>query len=218
MILGIYGASGLGREILELARIVNEREQKWDDFIFIDDGTVPAFVGGCETYTYNTAKEKFGSELEITMGIGEPTTRGKLFSSIKSDGIPMPTLIHPNVHIPASATIGQGVIIQDGCFISVNVTIEDYVFMQPRCSVGHDCVLHEGCIISTYDSIGGAVSIGRYAFLGMSVAVKQLVVIGDYSIVGMGSMVFKDVEDEMIVMGNPARAIKRNEEHRVFGH
>ena len=34
MILGIYGAGGLGREVLELARIINT----WEKIIFIDDG------------------------------------------------------------------------------------------------------------------------------------------------------------------------------------
>ena len=34
MILGIYGSGGLGREVLELARIINT----WEKIIFIDDG------------------------------------------------------------------------------------------------------------------------------------------------------------------------------------
>ena len=217
-VLGIYGASGLGREVLELAKIINAKESKWEQFIFIDDGDVPPVVEGCKVYKYDEAKQEYSRVLEIAMGIGEPTTREKLFAKIKNDSIPTPALIHPETYIPDSTVIGNGVIIQAGCFISVGVTIKDYAFLQPMCAVGHDCILDEGCIISTYDSIAGAVHIGRCSYLGMSVAVKELLTIGDYAIIGMGSVVFKDIPDEMIAMGNPARPIKKNEDHKVFGH
>ena len=38
MILGIYGAGGLGREVLELATIINSQTNKWDD---IENVSVP---------------------------------------------------------------------------------------------------------------------------------------------------------------------------------
>lgn len=218
MVLAIYGASGLGREVLELAKIINGNEKKWDEFIFVDDGDVPEVVDDCVVYKFDAAREKYGSDLEIAMGIGEPITRGKLFQKIKDKGINTPSLIHPDVHIPESTEIGQGVIIQLGCFVSVGVTIKDYAFLQPKCAVGHDCIIGEGCIISTFDSIAGAVHVGQYSYLGMGVSVKELVSIGEYVIVGMGSVVFKDIPDEMIAMGNPARAMKKNEERHVFKH
>lgn len=217
-VLAVYGASGLGREILELAKIINEKEKKWTDYIFIDDGNVPEVVDGYDVYKYDAAKDKYSTALEIAMGVGEPTTREKLFKKIKNDGISTPTLIHPNVYLPDSTVIGEGVIIQEGCFISVGVRICDYTFLQPKCAIGHDCVLNEGCIISTFDSIAGAVKIGKCTYLGMGVSVMELLSIGDYAVIGMGSAVFKDVPDEMIAIGNPARPIKKNEERHVFGH
>ena len=44
----------------------------------------------------------------------------------------------------------------------------------------------------------------------------QKVNIGSHAIVGMGSMVFKEVPDGATVVGNPARITKGNAEHRVF--
>lgn len=215
-ILGIYGASGLGREVLELATIINNREKKWEEFIFIDDGEIPEIISSKKVFRYESAKEKYGSSLEIVMGIGEPATREKLFNKIKNDNIYTPTLIHPDVYIPYTTTVGQGVVIQYGCFISCNAIIRDYVFIQPHCNIGHDDVLEEGCMIAGFSNIGGLVHIGRNTYLGLSTAIKQTVKIGDYSIVGMGSIVLKDIPDEIVAMGNPARPIAKNEDRRVF--
>jgi len=46
--------------------------------------------------------------------------------------------------------------------------------------------------------------------------VKDQVRIGDGVIVGMGSVVFNDLPDNVIALGNPARPMRPNLEQRVF--
>ncbi len=215
-VLGIYGAGGMGREILELAKIINKKECTWEEFVFIDDGNVAPVINSVPVYSYVNAKEKYLSNLEVTVGIGEPITREKIFCKLKADNIDTPTLIHPEVVIPETTSVGEGVTINMGSFVSCNVKIEDYVYIQPHTNIGHDDVLKEGSMISGFCNLAGAVTIGKYTYLGLSVAVKQLVRIGDYSVIGMGSIVYKDIEDDVIAMGNPARAMKKNEEKKVF--
>lgn len=216
MILGIYGAGGLGREVLELARIINSRDKNWDDFIFLDDEKVGSEANGIKIYSYEEAVGKFRSNMEVSMGIGEAAIREKLFSRLDSDRLSVATLIHPDVYIPKNTIIGRGVTIQYGCFISCNVKVEDYVYIQPQVNVGHDDVLKEGCMLSGMVNLGGHVSIGKYTYAGLSSAFKEGVSVGDRAIIGMYSAVYKDIPEEMIAMGNPARVVKRNEEHRVF--
>ena len=217
MVLGIYGASGLGRELLELANLINCNKSRWQSIVFIDDGDVPSEISHVPVFKYEAAKGSFGNELEIVIAVGEPSIRKALFAKVKRDKIHVPTLIHPDVYIPKSTTIGDGVTIQYGCFISCNVRIGNYVFIQPQCNIGHDCVLDEGCIIAGFGNIGGIVHIGQWSYLGLSVAVMQQIQIGNNSVVGMGSVVVRDVQDNVIAMGNPARAMKINE-GRVFNH
>ena len=216
MILGIYGAGGLGREVLELSRIINRREERWTGFIFIDDGDVPEIINGIKVHQYEEAKKQFSSELEIVLAIGEPIIRKRILNTIRNDGIRTPTLIHPDVYIPETTEIGTGVIIQYGCFISCNVKIEDYVFIQPQVNVGHDDVLMEGCMLSGFVNLGGVVTVGKYTYIGLSSCVKQGIRIGNFSIISMGSVVYKDIPDEMIAVGNPARPMKKNDKLHIF--
>lgn len=216
-VLAIYGASGLGREILELACIINDMRRRWDEIIFVDDGDAPESIAGCKVYAYDKAISRFGSSMKFTMGVGEPATRSKLFSKIQNDGISVTTLVHPLVHIPQSTTIGEGTVIQYGCFVSCNVRIGRGVLLQPHCNVGHDCVLGDNCIMSSSCNLSGNVHVGDNAYVAVAVSVREGISVGSNSIIGMGSMVLRDIPDGVIAMGNPARPLKKNTDMRVFG-
>jgi acetyltransferase-like isoleucine patch superfamily enzyme len=45
---------------------------------------------------------------------------------------------------------------------------------------------------------------------------KQGTSIGSNSIVGLASVVHRDIKNDVIALGNPARAMKNNESQRVF--
>ena len=218
MILGIYGSGGLGREMLELARIINNNNLRWENIIFIDDADKDgSLINGAEVYKYDEALNKF-KNLEITIGIGEPIIREKLFNKIKVDNIKAAALIHPGVHIPETTKIGEGATICMNDFISCNVTIGDNVYVQPTANICHDVVLEDGAFISSFCEIAGAAHVGRYSYVGVNSAVRELVKIGSYSIIGMGSAVHKDIPDEVVAFGNPAKIITRNDNRRVFNH
>lgn len=216
MVLGIYGAGGLGREVLELAGMINAKTGRWKNILFIIDGEPGDDVNGIPVYSYRHAIEKFAENLEVSMGIGEPAVRERLFKKLEDAQIPMPTLIHPDVHIPNTTKIGRGVTIQYGCFVSCNAVIDDYVYIQPQVNIGHNVILKEGCMLSGMANLAGGVTVGKYTYVGLSTAIKESVSIGDSSIIGMYSAVYNDIPDEMIAMGNPARPMKRNEERHVF--
>jgi sugar O-acyltransferase (sialic acid O-acetyltransferase NeuD family) len=215
MILGILGAGGLARELLELAKIINSKEKRWEDFVFIDVKSGDD-VNGVKVFSCEEALEKFRGELEATVGIGEPAIRERVFGELERDGIEVATLIHPDVYIPDTTTVGKGVVVQMGAFVSCNVTIEDYVIIQPHANIAHDDVLRKGSTVSAFCNLGGNVTIGEYAYLGLSACVKQGLSVGGNSIVGMGAVVCESVPDEVVVVGNPARPMKKRENCRLF--
>lgn len=215
MILGIFGASGLGREVNIIARKINSIEHRWEKIVYIDDNESITDVLQVPSYTFDTARELF-PELEVSIAIGEPNIREKVYKRVIESDVQLATLIHPGVYIDESSTIGKGVIICEGVTTTSRVVIEDNVYVQPHAVIGHDIHIGRHSVIGSNAEIGGANEIGERVFIGFMVGTLQGLKIGDDVEISAGSIVFRDIEPGMIVMGNPARVIRRNEGRGVF--
>ena len=114
-------------------------------------------------------------------------------------------MIGSYVEIQPDVKIGNNVKIQSHSFLCSLVTIEEDVF------IGHGVMTVNDIKPPSGDSskwkptlIKKGASIGSNATL-------MPVVIGENSVIGAGSVVTKDVPDNCIVAGNPAKVIKRLE-------
>lgn len=215
-VLGIYGAGGLGREVLELAKLVNTNTVQWDRYVFVDDGNVEHIINGISVLTEKDAKEQFGQKLQAIIAVGEPAIREKIYLKLSRDNIMLTTLIHPSVHIPDCSNIAAGVVICNGVTITCNADIMENVYIQPNAVIGHDVSIGKHSVISANCQIGGECQIGERVYMGFLSGTKQGLKIGNDVICSAGAIVFRDIEDAMIVVGNPARIMKKNERKRVF--
>jgi len=85
--------------------------------------------------------------------------------------------------------------------------------------IGDRCTITHGCIILSHDRSKkridpqdkgeGVVRLGNDVFIGVNSVILRDVTIGEYSIIGAGSVVTKDVPPSVVVAGNPARIIKK---------
>ena len=60
-------------------------------------------------------------------------------------------------------------------------------------------------------SLAGKVSIHEAAFIGANSTVREDTRVGARAVVGMGSVVLSDVADGQIVVGNPARPLRKHQ-------
>ena len=85
--------------------------------------------------------------------------------------------------------------------------------------IGDRCTITYGCIILSHDrakkrinpvDVGhGTVRLGNDVFVGVNSVILRGVTVGDYSIIGAGSVVTRDIPAKVVVAGNPARIIKK---------
>lgn len=217
MILGIYGAGGLGKEVLELVNQINKEKQRWAEIVFIDDVNPNRKVKNHNVYSYKDVTSKYKTnELEFVIGVGEPFFRREFYNKIISDGYNLPVLIHPDAHIPEDSVIKSGAIVFNTSYISCNIEVGENSYIHQLTSIGHGSKIAPHCVISNHVSIAGDCKIGDATYIATGVMIKQKVSVGSDTIIGMGAGVFKDIENDVVALGTPATVIRKNENHRVF--
>lgn len=215
-VLGIYCAGGFGRSTMELAKEVNKSEGKWDGFCFITDVELKEEVQA-DVYFFEEFIKKYSTdEAEVIIAIGEPLYRENLFKKIKAAGYSLPNLIHPTATIHREKLSGAGNIIQDYAHISPSSTYigDNNVFMTFS-RVAHDSHVGNHCVFSAGAMSSGNDTIEDRCYIGTGAKLREKICIGHDAIVGMGAVVTKSVDAYSVVVGNPAREIRKNS-GRVF--
>lgn len=120
-------------------------------------------------------------------------------------GVPTPGLIP--CEIDPTAYVGPFAVVQAGNKRATKIGARCHV--DSGCHLGHDVVIGDDCTIVARAVICGHVTIGRNAYIGAGALIRQRVTIGEGALVGMGAVVTKDVPPDVIVVGNPARILRR---------
>lgn len=141
--------------------------------------------------------------------VGDNTRRIKLFEKVQSAGFTVINAIHPAAVFAQGIQLGQGVTMMAGSIMNSDIQIGDNVIINTGAIVEHDCIIAAHAHISTGAILCGGVYIGKGAHVGAGATVRQGITIGDNALVGAGAVVVKDVEPSTIVVGVPARILRR---------
>lgn len=211
--LGIYGCGGAGRESKEIAEMMG----KWSEIFFIDDAYDDDIFKDVRRMNYAHFIERYSPEdTEVSISLGEPELKVKLYERLKADGYSLADIIHPSSHISPSASYGHGLILKSNALISTNAIVGENVSIEENGIVGHDSTIGNNCQISANVIVAGGCQIGEATYIGLNVPIKQGTKIGNNCIIGMGSVVLRDIPDNVIALGNPARPMKNKDDSRVF--
>ncbi len=107
-----------------------------------------------------------------------------------------------NVNVGSRAVIGDGVKIQNNVSVYDDVIIEDDVFCGPSCVFTN--VINPRAFVERKSEYKKTL-VKKGASIGANATIVCGVTIGEYALVGAGSVVTKDVPGYALVYGNPAR-------------
>jgi sugar O-acyltransferase (sialic acid O-acetyltransferase NeuD family) len=125
------------------------------------------------------------------------------------------TFVHPTAYISRTAQIGHGTIVLANATIKNNVVIGTCNFINSNVNIDHDCVIGNDNFFAAHTCLGSAITVGNRNFFGLNSSVRTPSVIGDYNRIGMCSNVLNSIDDNLVMIGNPAKPlIKKNNERR----
>ena len=110
-------------------------------------------------------------------------------------------IIGNDVEVGYNCTIMRGEIFDT--IIKNGVKIDNLVH------IAHDCNIGENATITAGVSLCGHVSIGENVRLAPNSTIKQRLSVGHDSVIGLGAVVTKNVPENDIMIGNPAKSLKR---------
>lgn len=88
-----------------------------------------------------------------------------------------------------------------------NTIICNNVKIDALVHVGHDAHLKENVQIIAGGIIGGFDILGQNLYVGINASLRNRIVIGDNAVIGMGTVVVKNVASNKTVIGNPAKEL-----------
>jgi len=208
----ILGVNGNARDVLETIALVRTVDPNFPEpGGFLDDRLAPGtLVQGVPVRGSIETASKIVDACFVN-AIGSPESYALKPAIIKKAGVPLSSflsVIHPSAVISSSAQIGQGSVILSNTSIGSGVKIGNHVMVLQNCIVSHDSQIGDYSVLATGVCLSGDVHVEPGAYLGSHCCIRGGGNVGAGSLVGMGSVVVKDIPAGQVWCGNPARYLR----------
>jgi acetyltransferase-like isoleucine patch superfamily enzyme len=191
-----------------------EKENKYE-IAGIIDSVHPI---GSERYGYKVLGRQDNlisivDEYKIDAGlitIGDNWSRSIVYNAIIQQ---MPSFefinaIHPSVIIGKNVELGFGIVMMAGVIVNPLAKIGNFTFFATGCQIEHDCIIEDYASVSAGSVMGGYVTVGKFSAITLGVTILDRLKIGENSVIGSGSLVLKDIPDNVLAHGNPINKVR----------
>lgn len=207
-LIGIYGASGFGREVAPLVKLA----QGGDTIVFIDDQSNAEALNGLPVWGFDRFAREPANYRSAVIAIADAKIREKLDARCRDAGVEALTVRHPSVVEFDDVQIDEGAVLCSFVTLTSNVRIGRCFHANIYSYVAHDCVIGDYVTFAPSVHCNGNVHVHDHAYIGTGAIIRQgtpdrPIVIGAGAVVGMGAVVTKDVPAGVTVVGNPARPL-----------
>jgi len=197
--IAIIGAGGHSKVIIDLIRELNEY-----NVVGIYDDTQTGYFVGIKILGKISEIDK--SIENYIIAIGNNNVRKDIYE--KNKHLNWCTLIHPKSIISKTATIEHGTVILAGVVIQTEVHIGKHCIINTNCNIDHECKINNYCSICPGVTICGQIYIDELSFIGANSTIIQGIRIGSNCVIGAGSVIIKNVDNNSKIVGNPGRTIR----------
>jgi len=204
----ISGTGGISKEVLCLINDLGRYDEVLGfiepDFI-LDRESTPKEILGKPVLPYSAVDI---NKHIVSLAMGDSKIREKSISQLPK-GLEFITLIHPSAVISPWVEIGEGAVICAGTIITCDIKIGKHAQLNLNTTIGHDCVIGDFFTTAPNVNISGNCTFGNHVYFGTSSSIKQGISIKENTVIGMGAIVTKDIEEPGVYVGIPAKKLKK---------
>lgn len=198
----ILGYSGHSYEILDI--LINN-DYRLEGYFDIKKNFFNPFN---LTYLGNENEKAFEKKIKdnnFFVSIGKNSKRSKISKFIVDKGGILVNAIHHTSSISNQVKIGYGNFLSKNTCVNYNSILKNNIIVNTAAIVEHDCIVESNTHVGPGVVLCGGVIVKQGTFIGANSVVKENVEIGRNVIVGAGSVVIKNIPDNALVYGNPAK-------------
>ena len=199
----IIGAGGHGLVVADAAI----EQGIWSEIAFLDDRvTEHPLIPYCPVLGVTNDAHKFVEQYQdLVVAVGDNKRRLQVIDECMNKGFNLPIISHPTATISSYAEIGSGTFLAAHSVVNVGAKLGRGCIINTSATVDHDNLLSDAVHVSPGAHLGGGVQVGKFTWIGIGASVREQVTIGDNVIVGAGAAVVENIEDNLQVLGVPAR-------------
>ena len=202
--LALVAGGGLAREVIAQERLLD----RFDELLVLDDapsrwgqhvGGVRV-VGGVESIVDHP-------DHQVLVCCGKGSTRAAVVARLAAAGVTtdrFATSLHPTATVSPGCRVGPGSIVLAGTVLTADVVVGAHVVCMPQVVLTHDDVVADHVTLCAGVTLGGSVVVETEAYLGMRASVREGVRVGAGAVLGMGSVLLRDLPAGETWAGVPA--------------
>jgi sugar O-acyltransferase (sialic acid O-acetyltransferase NeuD family) len=137
------------------------------------------------------------------LAIDPPLLRRKLFTFYGGNDVA--SFVSSQAYVSSQAQLGVAHTIQHNVYISASVELGTCVRINVGAQIHHDCVVSSFVTLAPRCQLMGNVKIGCNSYVGANATILQGVTIGENVMIGAGSVVTRDIPDNVTVVGVPGK-------------
>jgi sugar O-acyltransferase (sialic acid O-acetyltransferase NeuD family) len=148
---------------------------------------------------------------EVFVAVGSNSGRRSVVNRIREilPDLPFPNAIHPFCQLSENVNMGSGNCIMAGAIINSRTVIDDFCIINTNSSLDHDNHLSSFSSLAPGCCTGGYVDIGELVQIGIGSTIRDKIRVGRNSIIGAGSLLLNDCQEDSLMYGQPAKLIRK---------
>ena len=176
---------------------------------FVDEAKKGEKLLGLNIYSNISDIKDFGSH-EYVIGIGDNSLRKKVVKKSLGEYPDMnfATVIHKTSYVSNTSEVSTGSVILAKSFIGPCSNIGNHCIVNSGSIIDHECSLDDYSSTGPGAVLGGNVKIGSGSIISIGAIVKHGIRVGRNSLVGANSLINKNIDDNLVYYGVPAKEIR----------